>query len=170
MVGSMQDKVKALQPYFKGMEMSESKEGGLLTYIKVLFPPEWIVDESTTERFGVEVAENEGILYFWSEGTNTDTIFDAVEFNIKQNKTAEEKTKIYKQKVAELKAVFADENNSVEALRSLSFVMNFAANTETISSISTKEGDETKITPKQLMKSKIKKSNKEAKENEPVAD
>ena len=49
-------------------------------------------------------------------------MFDAIDYNIKVNKEAQEKVVLFNQKIGELREIFSDEENDIDKLRTLEFV------------------------------------------------
>ena len=108
---------------FKEMKVFGGEGGEIDACISVLFPKNWVVDdEETEEKFGVKVASENSIFYFWAPiDVGTDKVFDAVEYNVNRNKEAQMKAELFDEKLKELKELFYDEKNTLEDLKSLRF-------------------------------------------------
>lgn len=118
----LKDRIKLLGNYFNEMKVASGENGEEYIYVTVSFPREWVLDGRTLEKYGVECSSENGITYFWADlNTEFSTVFDAIEYNIKVNKEAQEKVVLFNQKINELREIFADENNDIEKLKTLSF-------------------------------------------------
>ena len=118
----LKDRIKLLGDYFNEMKVASGENGEEYIYVTVSFPREWVLDGRTLEKYGVECSSENGITYFWADlNTEFSTVFDAIEYNIKVNKEAQEKVVLFNQKINELREIFADENNDIEKLKMLSF-------------------------------------------------
>lgn len=118
----LKDRIKLLGEYFNEMKVASGENGEEYIYVTVTFPREWVLDGRTLEKYGVGCSSENGITYFWADlNTEFSTVFDAIEYNIKVNKEAQEKVVLFNQKINELREIFADENNDIEKLKTLSF-------------------------------------------------
>lgn len=118
----IKDRIKALGDYFSEMKVASGNNGEEYIYVTVVFPREWVLDGRTEEKYGVECSTENGITYFWADmDTEFATVFDAIDYNIRVNKDAQEKVVLFNQKINELREIFADEENDIERLRSLVF-------------------------------------------------
>lgn len=105
--------------YIKSIEI----EGGLYIF-KVEYNPKWIV--SGNEKAGIKMVPDEttyGIYYYYAkiDDVSLDDMFEHIESVVSMNLAIEEKAKLFKQKIEELKEFF--ENNDIEQLRNLEFVI-----------------------------------------------
>ena len=122
-MADIKDRIARIKPYFKGMQV-ENIEGEQVIYVVVNFPPKWFIVEDIEEKYGVVVQEgNElGEWIFITEFENGfDTIFDAIDYNEGEMRTAQERADLLQKKVAELKELFMDEDMPIESLRTLEF-------------------------------------------------
>lgn len=118
----IKDRIKALGRYFNEMKVASGENGEEYIYVTVSFPSEWVLDARTLEKYNVNCSTEQGITYFWADlDTEFTTVFDAIDFNIRVNREAEEKVVLFNEKIKELRAIFADENNSTEKLKTLKF-------------------------------------------------
>ena len=120
------DRIKRLGEYFIEMKVASAKNDveGVQEYIYVTvsFPHEWVLDGRTAERFNVDCANEGGVTYFWAVmDVGFEKVFDAIDYNIKVNKEAQEKVVIFNEKLRELRDLFSDESYDVETLKSLRF-------------------------------------------------
>lgn len=154
----IKDRIKKLGSYFNEMKVGTGHDGEEYIYVTTVFPREWVLDGRTLEKFGVSCTQENGLTYFWADmNTDFSTIFDAIDFNVKVNVDAQEKVVLFNQKVKELQAIFADENNSIERLKTL--VFNFGEQKSALPFVVDKE------TSKKV-KNKVKSEEKQDVENE----
>lgn len=117
----VKERIKKIQEYFKGMQVDES-DGEQIIYVMVEFPPRWEVQPETPNKFDISIGQDGNIYYFCASlEQGFDVIFDAIEYNIGKMKVALERAQLFKQKAKELQDLFADENITIEILRSLDF-------------------------------------------------
>ena len=115
-------RIAKIKDYFQEMKVANTEEGEYI-YITTVFPSGWILDNRTPEKFGVECVTEKGLSYFWAKiDVGLDRVFDAVDFNVKVNKEAQEKVVLFNEKVKELQDIFADEDNDIERLKTLQMV------------------------------------------------
>lgn len=118
----IKDRIKNLGSYFSEMKVASGENGEEYIYVTVLFPSEWVLDARTLEKFNVDCSVENGVTYFWADlDTEFSAVFDAIDYNIKVNKEAQEKVVLFNQKINELREIFADENNDIEKLKTLEF-------------------------------------------------
>jgi len=118
----IKDRIKALGDYFNEMKVATGENGEEYIYVTVVFPHEWVLDGRTLEKYNVECSTENGLTYFWTDlDTEFSTVFDAIDYNIKVNKEAQEKVVLFNQKINELRQIFADEDNDIEKLKTLEF-------------------------------------------------
>lgn len=123
----IEKRIEKIKKYFGGMKVEDfiddSGKSVPQIYVTINFPERWIISPNLLEKFNVASREDSytpNKYYFWTDfecGFNA--IFDAIEYNIKSNKTAEEKTKIFEEKLEELKHIFEDDEITVSQLKSL---------------------------------------------------
>ena len=98
-------------------------EGGLYIF-KIECNPKWIVNGN--ENAGIKMAADEekvGVYYYYAkiDDVSLDDMFEHIESVVSMNLAIEEKAKLFKQRIDELKVIF--ENNDIEHLRNLEFVI-----------------------------------------------
>lgn len=119
----IKDRIKNLGDYFNEMKVATGENGEEYIYVTVVFPREWVLDGRTLDKYGVECSTENGITYFWADlDTEFSTVFDAIDYNIKVNREAQEKVVLFNKKIGELREIFSDEENDIEKLKSLEFV------------------------------------------------
>ena len=138
----MQDRIKKIEKYFRGFEISND-----IVYIILDFPKKWQIPsaELLDEMFKVKAvnANNNDFLYFCSEiNDGIYLVFDAAEFTINFNLTLEEKSQLLIQKVNELKELFAEK--PIEVLKTIEFKYKEKNNKK--NKIAKKEELETQVT------------------------
>lgn len=120
----IRDRIAKLGKSFRKMEIVSNEVDGQQVYVAVALPSNWIVDERTEEKFGVGHTTDNGITFFWGaleDGENN--VFDAIEYNIEQNRTAQEKANLFEEKVRDLQNIFTNDEYTIEQLRSLKIVV-----------------------------------------------
>lgn len=143
----IKDRIKNLGSYFNEMKVASGENGEEYIYVTVMFPREWVLDARTAEKFNVDCSVENGITYFWADlETEFSTVFDAIDYNIKVNKEAQEKVVLFNQKINELREIFADEDNDIEKLKTLEFGF-----------LSDREGSNLPFNPGKKKKTKIEK-------------
>lgn len=116
---TLQERMTNMKPYFRGIEMYNE---GLI--VKVVMPERWKVYGSADERIKVAPSDTKmGEYYFYANSNDTtyDEMFDLVEEVIKVNEETALKLKLLKDKIEEMKELFAD--NEYSKLMTLKFVM-----------------------------------------------
>lgn len=152
---NIKDRIKKLGAYFQGMQIVTTDDGAQVIYVIVRFPYNWIIDDEIEKKFGVTVAQGNSAdeYYFCTDiDTGEQVIFDAIEYNIDKMKEAIERAQLLSRKTSELKALFENENVTIEELRTLKFVYDKKEND--IVPITT-----TKSQKKESEKNKIEKEN-----------
>ena len=116
----MQDRIEKIKEYFVAFNIAEN-----MAYTQVRFPNKWDVPSSEIleENFNVNTAiESDGTIYFFSEMSNGIlNVFDAVDFTIDYNKDLEEKSELFREKIEELKELFA--TKTLDELRTMKIVV-----------------------------------------------
>jgi len=121
-MADIQTRISNIGPYFKEMKVGTSKEGQTLIYVITKLPENWVVDDATEEKYNVQTVRENGVTYFWADlSVGFDVVFDAIEYNITENKNAQEKIIIFNEKVKELQRIFSDNTYTIEQLRKLKF-------------------------------------------------
>lgn len=127
-MASVKERIKNIEEYFLGMDV---KDG--LVSVAVKFPRKWMILDGLDEKYGVVIdeckntqgspyAKESGSFYFaTSLEDGFDAAFDAIDENISVMKAAEERVELLEAKTNELKALFSDEENSLEKLKTLEF-------------------------------------------------
>lgn len=112
-------RISKIKSYFKAMQADAN-----VIYVVVVFPENWKVYNDVESKFNVQVrAGNEsGEYYFFANlEDGFDTIFDAIEYNIRQMKEGIERAKLLGERVQELKELFSNREISISSLRTLKF-------------------------------------------------
>lgn len=118
----IKDRIKKLGSYFEEMKVGTGNNGDEYIYVTMAFPKEWVLDGRTLEKFGINCSSEGGLTYFWADlNTDFSTLFDAIDFNIKVNLDAQEKVVLFNSKIGELREIFANEENTIEKLKTLTF-------------------------------------------------
>jgi len=114
---SVQKRVDELSPYVDAISF------GKTPVVQTVLPSKWVVyDNETISAKPLETLADGRVPYvFYSEKVTVDDILDYIEVIISINKEREEKMKLLKIKVDELKKIFTD--NSLIKLKTLRFVM-----------------------------------------------
>ncbi len=123
-VSQIKDRIAKLGKAFQRMEIISNEVDGQQVYVAVSLPANWIVDDRTQEKFGVGHTTSNGVTFFWGaleDGENN--VFDAIDYNIEQNRTAQEKANLFEEKVKELQSIFTNDDYTIEQLRSLKIVV-----------------------------------------------
>lgn len=112
----MQKRIENVKEYFVAFNIAENT-----AYAQLRFPSKWDVpsNEILEENFNTRSAiEGDGSVYFFSDMSNgIMNVFDAVDFTIEYNKDLEEKSELFREKIEELKQIFA--TKTLEELRNL---------------------------------------------------
>ena len=122
---SVQERIAKIKEYFIGMQV-ENIGGENIIYVMVQFPPKWlIIDEEEQNKYNVSIIQSDnGInqyIFCTSIENGFDCVFDAIDENISKMLIILERTKLLKEKVEQLKALFENEEISIESLRTLEF-------------------------------------------------
>lgn len=120
----IKDRIKKISKYFRGMQITSTDDGSQIIYVVVSFPHGWIIDEDLEKKFEVTISQGTNMdeYYFCTDiDTGEQVIFDAIDYNIERMKEAIERAQLLSKKTGELKALFEDENVSIEELRTLTF-------------------------------------------------
>jgi len=120
----IQDIFKELDPYLKGLKIVEN-----YNIVEIIFKNSWRYKEFLPESISFnQTKEHTNKNYyhgaFYSETMSFDDILETVKYIIEKNLEEEEKERLLKSKMEELKKVFQD--TSLEDLKGLSF--NYKAN------------------------------------------
>lgn len=116
----MQERIEKIKDYFIAFNIAEDT-----AYAQVRFHNKWDVpnNEILIENFKVKSAqESDGSVYFFSELSNGIlNVFDAIDFTIDYNRDLEEKGELFREKIEELKMLFA--TKTLEELRNLAITV-----------------------------------------------
>jgi hypothetical protein len=114
---SVQKRVDELSPYVDAISF------GKTPVVQTILPSKWVVyDNDNISAKPLEALSDSRVPYvFYSEKVTVDDILDYIEVIISINKEREEKMRLLKLKVDELKKIFTD--SSLIKLKSLRFVM-----------------------------------------------
>lgn len=121
-MADISQRIANIKEYFREMKVANTEEGDFI-YITTVFPPSWVLDNRTVEKYGVECVHENGLTYFWGKmSVGFEAIFNAVDFNIKVNREAQEKAVLFNEKVKDLQQIFENEDYDIEKLRTLQLV------------------------------------------------
>jgi len=114
----IQERINKLKPYFKGLKVADNYR-----VVEFNLKDNWLIeDDGTIEVQQKKIHEKDNTLYsmFYSDKKSFDEIIDFVEEKvISHNLELEEKERLLRMKVEELKRVF--ENKNLDELNSLKF-------------------------------------------------
>jgi len=114
----IQNRINKLKPYFKGLKIAENYR-----IVEVHLKDTWTIeDDESIDLQQKQTKESSNILYnmFYSDTKTFDEILDYIEEKvINPNLEVEEKEKLLRMKVEELKRVF--ENKNLDELNNLKF-------------------------------------------------
>ena len=122
-MADIQERITKLGEMFHEMQVTQV-DGTSVIYVVVHFPARWIIDDAVQEKYGVNVMDGKetGEYYFCAEiSAGFDTVFDAIDHCIQENKDAMERAKLFQDKINELKEIFGNEQNTIKKLRTLTF-------------------------------------------------
>lgn len=151
----IKDRIKKLGKYFQGMQIVTTDDGTQVIYVIVKFPYNWIIDDELEKKFGVTVAQGNSAeeYYFCTDiDSGEQVLFDAIDYNIDKMKEAIERAQLLSRKTSELKALFENENVTIEELRTLKFTYDKVQNEIspiTLTKTSKKENEKNKDEKKQ---------------------
>ena len=114
---TIQNRLDKLKPYFKGLKLAEKYR-----VVEVNLKNNWIVQENSTIDVQQKRNDNTNTMYsmFYSETKSFDDILDYIENDvINHNLEIEEKERLLRSKVEELKRVF--ENKDIDELNKRKF-------------------------------------------------
>lgn len=115
---SLQDRMNALRPYFKGAEMYNEA-----LIVRVVYPQNWKAYPSSDGRIKVTPSDNdpnETYYYASMNESSYEEMFDLVEETVKANQEIALKLKLLREKGNELKELFSQ--LSYDELQTLEFV------------------------------------------------
>ena len=115
---SLQDRMNALRPYFKGVEMYNEA-----LIVRVVYPQNWKAYPSSDGRIKVTPSENdpnETYYYASMNESSYEEMFDLVEDTVKANQEIALKLQLLREKGNELKELFSQ--LSYDELQTLEFV------------------------------------------------
>ena len=121
-MAGMQERISNLGNMFAGLNIGNDGSGKQFIYLEVVFPKGWGIVGKIKEMFDVNVVKNDtGTgFYFWAPiETGFDSVFDAVDYNIKANQEAQEKKDFLAEKIKELQKLVLEEDMTV--LKTLEF-------------------------------------------------
>ena len=142
----IQNRLNKLKPYFKGLKIAENYR-----IVEVNLKDSWVIEENS--QIDVQqkpIKESSNVLYnmFYSDTKTFDEILDFIEEKvINPNLEVEEKERLLRMKVEELKRVF--ENKNLDELNNLKFTtednsLKLGSNNKNITKEKTKENGITK--------------------------
>ena len=114
---TLQERMNDMKPYFRGIEMYNEA-----LMVKVVYPRNWKAYPSNDGRIKVTPSDDGALTYYYADSKDTsyEDMFDLVEETIKANNDIVLKLKLLKDKVSELKELFAE--LSYDELTTLKFV------------------------------------------------
>jgi hypothetical protein len=124
-MSDIKSRIKTLGDHFQEMKVANTDNGDYI-YVVLKFPSDWILDEETTAtKFnGVNCSVQNGLIVFWAEiSTEFETVFDAIDYNVRINKEAQEKAVLFNQKYQELRDIFSDDRYTLEQLKTLTITL-----------------------------------------------
>lgn len=112
----MQERIKNIEPYFKGLEYI-----GDYILVKTVYKKNWNVLPSDNELVKVSIDDDDKTLFYYYSNKNTDynNIFDLIEKTIKFNMESENKVALLKEKIEELRKLFLEYD--IDTLKKLKF-------------------------------------------------
>lgn len=114
------DRIAKLGKAFQKMEIISNEVDGQQIYVAVTLPQNWVIDDRVDEKFNTQHAVHEGVSYFWGAlEDGVENVFEAIDYTIEQNKTAQEKANLFQEKVKELQSIFTSDDYTIEQLRGL---------------------------------------------------
>ena len=114
------ERIAKLGKAFQKMEIISSETDGQQIYVAVTLPHNWVIDDKVDDKFNVQHAVHEGVSYFWCAlEDGVETVFEAIDYTIEQNRTAQEKANLFEEKVKELREIFTSDDYTIEQLRGL---------------------------------------------------
>ena len=120
----IKEHIKKIEPYFREMQITTIDDGTQVIYVVTKFPHGWVISDELGEKFDVTVTQgNEPDLYFFccTIDTGEEKLFEAIEYNVDKMKSAIERAKLLREKIAELQDLFGNEEISLESLKTLTF-------------------------------------------------
>lgn len=117
MVDNLQDKINALKPYFRGIEMFNEA-----LIVKMQYPPKWKSYGTVDERIKTANDEHDpSLVYYYGDSKNTsyEEMFMLIEETVKVNQDMKLKLALLKEKFDELKELFS--SKSYDELKTLEF-------------------------------------------------
>lgn len=116
MATTIQDKMVALSAYNPNFNIF-----GGQSIVRLSFPSNWKVLKSSNENVKVTADDNDKCTYFYyaSVGVDFNEIFDCIDETVSYNNEIAEKSKLFKEKVSELKELFLNED--LQTLSTLEF-------------------------------------------------
>lgn len=124
-MSDIKSRIKNLGDHFQEMKVANTDDGDYI-YVILNFPSDWILDEDATPvKFeGVNCGRQNGLVVFWAEiDVEFETVFDAIDYNIRVNKEAQEKAVLFNQKYQELRDIFSDDRYTLEQLKALTITL-----------------------------------------------
>lgn len=121
---NIKERINGIKEYFKEMQIVPVDNKQVI-YVTVNFPQGWEIDSSLEEKYDITIERGNypTEYYFFADIENgEDTVFDAIEDNIKKMKNAIERAQLLRVKVTELTKLFQDENITLDELHNLKFV------------------------------------------------
>ena len=115
---NLQTRIDKVKEYFRGIEYTSG-----LFIVKVEYKPKWNVFQPNGGSISVTVDDNIPNLYYYYGDSTIDynDFFDLIDETIKFNMEAEDKVALMREKYAELKELFVNED--LETLKTLTFTL-----------------------------------------------
>lgn len=116
---TLQDRIKAIQPYFRGIEVKET-----LFILRIVYPNRWSAYNREDEiikaaKSDDNLVENEWFYYADVNDVDLNEMFDLVEETVQTNEEMYQKIELMRVRMEELKELFQEE--SLEKLKTLQF-------------------------------------------------
>ena len=118
----MNERIEKIKPYFIEMQVV-NVEGENVMYTNVKFPNKWVIPDDIENLYKTDTIEKKdgSVVFFIPLSYGDKNLFDCIDYVIKKNLDAEERLKLFNEKVRELENIFRDENNNLKSLSELTF-------------------------------------------------
>ena len=122
-MSNIKSRIDKIRDYFKEMQVITTEDGIQYIYIIIGIPNGWHISDDTESKYNLTIQNTNDGIFFIAEMSDDafERIFDSIDYNVRLNVTAEEKAKIFKQKIQELQNIFENDDIPIENLRDLTF-------------------------------------------------
>lgn len=112
----IQDRIKKIEPYFKGLEYI-----GDYVLVKALFKKNWTILPSDDDSIKISNDDDDKYLFYYYSNKSVDynKIFDLIDKTISFNMDSEKKVSLLKEKIEELRKLFIE--HDIDTLKNLKF-------------------------------------------------